>query len=162
MDHDGPSTCLRRQVLNTISSRGLPQAPPSWKMSRFETVKLTYKRPIFIEHKGYIAVVVKNITFCCSFSCCQRPIPSKKTRSIADWAPGVLRPFSRLVAQGLLRGACATHVYLLRPVANLVVKACQLMLDGTVAAGNFLGDLFGVTAQALSGWNQPKTTLEPT
>ena len=61
---------------------------------------------------------------------------------------GVLRPFSRLVAQGLLRGACATHVYLLRPVANLVVKACQLMLDGTVAAGNFLGDLLGVTAQA--------------
>lgn len=50
---------------------------------------------------------------------------------------------ARLLGRGLLYGAAALHVYVLRPLPGLLRRLC----DGTVALANLLGDLLGASAQ---------------
>lgn len=61
---------------------------------------------------------------------------------------GVLRPVGRLLGRLALRGAVALHVSVLRHVPALL----RGMADGAVALGNLLGDVLGVTAQAIYDW----------
>lgn len=51
---------------------------------------------------------------------------------------GVLRPLTRLTLQGLVRAACLTHVYVLRPAASMAATVWEF-LSGT---GSAFGDGF--------------------
>ncbi|CAK9022717.1 unnamed protein product [Durusdinium trenchii] len=60
---------------------------------------------------------------------------------------GLVRPLCRLGLQGLVRGASASHVYVLRPLARLLAATGRLLWDGAVGSLNLLGDIVGVAAQ---------------